>query len=147
MRFLSASEPTVQSAEAICRSENVDRRMETELLFRDSIPATVIVDLSLDGWGPFKLFPQWVKIALRVECEKGSVEIWNYPLPSLWHSITVKTQDGRRRVEKVYKPTQGKGEEWWSAYVLSYRIRRGHGDLYTQVSLSIGIVCGQAPRA
>lgn len=116
MRFLSASEPTVQSAEAICRSENVDRRMETELLFRDSIPATVIVDLSLDGWGPFKLLPQWVKIALRVECEKGSVEIWNYPLPSLWHSITVKTQDGRRRVEKVYKPTQGKGEEWWSAY-------------------------------
>lgn len=115
MRYLSSSEPTVQSAEAVCRSENVDKRMETQLLFGDSLPATIIVDFSLEGWGPFKLIPQWLKLALRVECENGSVEIWNYPLPSLWHSITITTRDGKRRVEKAYKPQEGKGKEWWSA--------------------------------
>lgn len=116
MRYLSSSEPTVESAEAICLAENVDRRMEVQLLFPESLPATVIVDFALPGWGPFKLIPQWLKIALRVECEQGTVEIWNYPLPSLWHSITVTPKNGKARVEKVYKPMIGRGQEWWSAY-------------------------------
>lgn len=117
MRYLSSSEPTVESAEAICLAENVDRRMEVQLLFPESLPATVIVDFALPGWGPLKLIPQWLKIALRVECEQGTVEIWNYPLPSLWHSITVTPNNGNARVEKVYKPMNGRGQEWWSAYV------------------------------
>ncbi|CCM06238.1 uncharacterized protein FIBRA_08486 [Fibroporia radiculosa] len=116
MRYLSSSEPTVLSAEATCRSENVDRRMEVHMTFAESIPATVIVDFALEGWGPLKLLPQWLKLVFRVECENGVVEYFNYALPSLYHYITITTKDGKSRVEKVYKPAEGKGEEWWSAY-------------------------------
>ncbi|KZT10863.1 NAD(P)-binding protein [Laetiporus sulphureus 93-53] len=116
MMYLASSKPTVQSAEATCMSENVDKRMEAQLLFGDSLPATIIVDFSPEGWGPFKLFPQFVKLTLRVECENGAIELWNYPLPHLFHSITVIPKNGKSRVEKAYKPKEGKGEEWWSAY-------------------------------
>ncbi|PCH35354.1 NAD(P)-binding protein [Wolfiporia cocos MD-104 SS10] len=118
MCYLTSSNPTVECARAICRpkSTQVDRRMETRLIFADTIPATIIVDHALEGWGPFRLLPRWVKITLKVECEGGTLEIWNYPLPSLWHTITVTPKRGRRRVERCYKRQGDRGEEWWSAY-------------------------------
>ncbi|KAI0930005.1 hypothetical protein AcV5_006817 [Taiwanofungus camphoratus] len=116
MRYLASSEPAVESAQATCISENVDRRMEVQLTFADSIPATLVVDFVLEGWGPLKLFPQWMQMLSRVECEKGAVEIFNYVVPSIYHYIRVIPKVGKPWTEKVYKPSEGKGEEWWSAY-------------------------------
>ncbi|OBZ76357.1 D-xylose 1-dehydrogenase (NADP(+)) 2 [Grifola frondosa] len=115
MRYLASCEPVIDSAEAICRSENIDRRIETHMTF-GALPATIITDSAMEGWGPFQLIPQWIKMVLRVDCEEGAVEIRNYVLPHVWHSITVLPKNGKPRVEKAYKPLEGKGEEWWSAY-------------------------------
>lgn len=114
MRYLSSAEADVHSAEVICRLENIDKRIETHLNF-GSLPAVIITDSALDGWGPFGLLPQWLKMVLRVECEEGAVEISNFVLPHLWHSIRVYPKNGQSRTEKAYKPENGKGEEWWSA--------------------------------
>ncbi|KXN91300.1 hypothetical protein AN958_01274 [Leucoagaricus sp. SymC.cos] len=115
MRYLSSAEAKVETAEVICRSENIDRRIETHMHFGD-LPAKIITDSAMDGWGPFGLFPQWIKMILRVECEEGAVEISNYVLPHMWHSITVIPKNGKSRTEKAYKFEDGKSEEWWSAY-------------------------------
>lgn len=115
MRYISRSSAEVETAEVICRSENIDRRIETHMHFGE-LPATIITDSAMDGWGPFGLLPQWIKMILRVDCEEGAVEISNYVLPHMWHSIRVIPKNGNSRVEKAYKPADGKGEEWWSAY-------------------------------
>ncbi|KAL6298661.1 hypothetical protein BKA93DRAFT_810137 [Sparassis latifolia] len=116
LRYLSSSEPTVESATTICRSKNIDKRVKAHLTFAESIPAVVIVDSGMDGWGPLQLLPPWPKVHGRVECENGTVEIFNYPLPSLYHSITVTLTGGKAGTERVWKPQDGRGEGWWSAY-------------------------------
>ncbi|KAH7906531.1 hypothetical protein BJ138DRAFT_1162389 [Hygrophoropsis aurantiaca] len=116
MRYLASSNPTVHESSTIRRSENIDRFMHAQLTFPPSIPATILTDSAMDGWGPFGLFPQWIKMVLRVDCEDGAIEVRNFVLPHVWHSITVIPKHGRSWVEKAYKPKEGKGEEWWSAY-------------------------------
>ncbi|KAH9928579.1 hypothetical protein B0H21DRAFT_894782 [Amylocystis lapponica] len=116
VRYLTSSVPTVESAEAICRRDNIDRRIEAHLSLSNGASATIMVDSALDGWGPFKLIPQFAKLVTRVECEHGSVEIFNYVLPSLFNRITV-TKNGKSWSERVYKTKEGKGEtSFWSAY-------------------------------
>jgi len=45
------------------------------------------------------------------------MEMYNFILPTLYHSIKVYMRDGTSRVEKVYKFTDGsKGEEWWMTW-------------------------------
>ncbi|EGN91588.1 hypothetical protein SERLA73DRAFT_148399 [Serpula lacrymans var. lacrymans S7.3] len=116
MRYLASSNPTVDSAKTIIRSENIDRLIDAKLTFPPSLPATIKTDSAMEGWGPFKLFPQWIKMVLRVDCEDGAIEIRNFVLPHVWHSITVIPKKGKSWVEKAYKPKEGLGEEWWSAY-------------------------------
>ncbi|KAH9916225.1 hypothetical protein B0H21DRAFT_781978 [Amylocystis lapponica] len=116
IRYLTSSVPVVESAKAICRRENIDRRIEAHLSLPNEGSATIMIDSALDGWGPFKLIPQLPKLTARVECEHGSIEIFNYVVPSLFNRITI-TKDGKSRSERVYKTKEGKGETpWWSAY-------------------------------
>jgi len=116
VRYFTSMSPTVESAEAICRKENIDRRIEAQLKLQDDATATVIVDSGLEGWGPFKLLPQFpVKMFARVECEHGSVFIFNYVIPSIFNRITV-TKNGKSTSERVYKDK----EVSWSAY--SYQL-------------------------
>ncbi|KAH9924558.1 uncharacterized protein B0H18DRAFT_426033 [Fomitopsis serialis] len=119
MRFLTSHEASVHSATATLRpgTTNIDRKIETHLSFGPAdIPATIITDSCMDGWGPFGLLPQWIKMVLRVECKEGAVEWSNYVLPHLYHSITVHPKGGAAWTEAAYKPKEGLGEEWWSAY-------------------------------
>ena len=58
---------------------------------------------------------------VKVDCEGGSVELWNFPMSFYYHSITVAVKDGKgrvkKRVEKAYKFGDGRNEEeWWSTY-------------------------------
>ncbi|KAH9479443.1 D-xylose 1-dehydrogenase (NADP(+)) 2 [Psilocybe cubensis] len=107
-------QPSTPSADYV---KNVDRRMEATLALPNDATATLRCDLS----APHKLgfipdaFP--LKLGARVEGELGSVEMFNFVMPTLYHSITVKIKGGRKRVEKVYKPKEGdKGRDWWLTY-------------------------------
>lgn len=60
------------------------------------------------------------KVSVHVACEGGEIELFNFLLPTLYHSITV-TKGGVTRIEKAYSPEardglRGKGEDWWMTY-------------------------------
>jgi len=63
------------------------------------------------------------QVWLTVKCENGELDINNFGIPTLYHSIRVRTKDisgkgtVKERVEKAYKFEDGtKGEEWWTTY-------------------------------
>ena len=63
--------------------------------------------------------PRWPDISVRAVCEQGSVELFNFPMPVIYHTINVSLTGGKTRTEKAYKfPLSSglKGEEWWSTY-------------------------------
>lgn len=104
-------EPFVPRSAPADYVKNVDRRTDARLELANGVTASVACDLSMPlTWGFIPKFPQ---IRVVVDCELGSIDMFNFVMPTLYHSITVKIRGGHRRVEKVYK---GQGEEWWSTY-------------------------------
>ncbi|KAI5121620.1 hypothetical protein M0805_001150 [Coniferiporia weirii] len=95
---------------------NIDIGTTASLVFPDDITASIVCHTRWHGWGPFGLLPRIPDLSLIATCEGGTVEIYNYILPSGYHSITVKPTKGKKRVEKVYVYEDGVGEEWWSTY-------------------------------
>ncbi|PPQ99845.1 hypothetical protein CVT26_009342 [Gymnopilus dilepis] len=93
--------------------KNVDRRMEVKLKL-GGIKATGRCDLSMPNI--FGIIPRFPQIRVLVQGDKGSVDFFNFVLPTVYHSITVKTEGGKKRVEKVYKAKEGKGDEWWTTW-------------------------------
>jgi len=97
--------------------ENVDRRTDAKLELANGVTASLACDLGMPPiWGFIPRFPQ---IKVVVDCEIGSIDMFNFVLPTLYHAITVKIRGGHTRVEKVYKgSSSGKknGEEWWTTY-------------------------------
>ncbi|MEV6157161.1 Gfo/Idh/MocA family oxidoreductase [Nonomuraea sp. NPDC052129] len=91
LRTLGPGEPSVVSAAALLRSPGVDRAMAADLRF--SSGATGRIHASM--WSGNLL-----KIAARVDGERGSLRITNFIAPQLFHRMTV-TVDGRRRRERV----------------------------------------------
>ena len=99
---------------------NVDRKVTAALSLSNGGAATLEVDLSAPPkYGIVPNFSIWFK----AEGERGSVEMNNFVMPTLYHSITVKVKDEKGkesvRTEKAYKVKEGKelkGEEWWSTY-------------------------------
>ena len=91
---------------------NVDRRTEAKLELANGVTASLACDLGMPAkWG---LIPQFPQVRVVVDCEIGSIDMLNFVLPTIYHTITVKIRGGHTRVEKVY---QGKkGEEWWTTY-------------------------------
>lgn len=65
----------------------------------------------------FGIIPRIPKLKASVACEGGTVEIFNFLIPSYYHYITVKPHGKPPRVEKAYtfKGT-AKGEDWWTTY-------------------------------
>jgi predicted dehydrogenase len=107
-------------------SPNVDRKTTATLSLPNNATATLTCDL---GMTPYRGFiPRRPQVRALIECEGGEVELYNFIMPTVYHSITVSTRDdssaggkGRKtRVEKVYKfadgKMDGKGEEWWTTY-------------------------------
>lgn len=91
---------------------NVDRRTEAKLELANGVTATLTCDLGTPlTWGFIPDFPQ---VRVVVDCEIGSINMFNFVMPTLYHSITVKIRGGHTRVEKVYQG--GKGEEWWTTW-------------------------------
>ena len=65
-------------------------------------------------------FPKFPQVSAKVSCEGGTIEIFNYPMPTAYHYITVEKRGEKARSEKVYTfaegKMEGKGEDWWTTY-------------------------------
>lgn len=116
VRFVAGSEPTaVISASAIpAKDPRVDRSTTALLAFPDDVTASITCDFALPRkWG---ILPAMPRIELRVECERGSVYLYNFVAPFAYHYISVTDAQGKTRTEKMYKRQGRKGQEWWSTY-------------------------------
>ncbi|KAG8214623.1 hypothetical protein J3R82DRAFT_9699 [Butyriboletus roseoflavus] len=126
VRYLAKSDPTaVVSATAtkFHKDARIDTATSAALLFPPSSPggepvkSTIRCDFSSPGLLGF--IPRWPDISVRVLCEQGSVELFNFPQPVLYHTIKVIPTGRKARTEKAYRFSQIsglKGEEWWSTY-------------------------------
>ncbi|KAM6497057.1 NAD(P)-binding protein [Amanita muscaria] len=94
-------------------ASNMDRGSTATLELPNDVTAQINCDLSQPG---FK-FP---RISAKVECEGGSIEIFNFVMPVIYHSITVQKRGQSIRTEKAYTfeegKMEGKGEDWWTTY-------------------------------
>lgn len=82
-----------------------------------SISASLICNTSHPlKYGIFPMFP-----TINFELEGGSVEMYNFVQPTMYHYITVRPKGEEARTEKAYTFGKGKGvksegEDWWSTY-------------------------------
>lgn len=125
VRYVTSVNPTdVLSAEAELlpnpRDEpskrNIDLGTSASLAFPNDVTGSISCHGRWPGWGPFGLLPDLSGQSFIADCEGGTVELFNYVLPSAYHSITITPKDKRakKRVERLYKFADGFGEEWWS---------------------------------
>lgn len=123
VRYLASNNPsTVISATAVRypRDPRIDIGTTAQLTFASPTPgkepvnSTIKCDFATPlRWG---LIPRWPEISVRAVCERGSIEMFNFVMPVIYHSITVTPDGGVTRTEKAYTFESGKGEEWWSTY-------------------------------
>jgi len=127
IRYMASSDPTsVLSTSHISFTPRspplnyipkVDRRVEATLSFPNDVTGTIRVDLGEPN--TFGIIPKIPTVKVKIEGTLGTVEIFNFVGPHLYHSVGVKIKGGHSRVEKVYAPKdnlKSKGEEWWSTY-------------------------------
>jgi predicted dehydrogenase len=91
LRTLSGAEPTIVSAEAKLRSPGVDRVMRADVQFADGRSGRINACL----WSTTVL-----KMAARVEGERGVLKVFNPLAPQYFHRMSVKSA-GRKRREHV----------------------------------------------
>ncbi|KAJ7091542.1 NAD(P)-binding protein [Mycena belliarum] len=114
MRYFAGGDPTsVLSAAHELDSPQVDRQTSATLALPGGVTGDIFCDLGMPPY--LKLIPRLPRLGAVIECEGGRIAIVNYVMPTIYHSITVTPQNGKRRVEKVYTfPTLG--EPWWTSY-------------------------------
>ena len=86
VRQLSDGEPEVVSATALLWSPQVDRRMDARLRFADGRTAAITASM----WSRTLL-----KMALRIEGERGEIRVFNPIAPHFYNRVTVRTPDGK----------------------------------------------------
>ena len=91
LRTLAGDEPEVVSAEAKLRSAGVDRVMRAEMRFPDGRTGRITTSM----WSSSIL-----RMAARVEGERGTLRVFNPVAPQYFHRMTVKVA-GKRRRERV----------------------------------------------
>lgn len=87
-RHFSGEEPEVTVARARLMRPEVDRWMEVELRFPSGATGRATCSL----WSTSLL-----RVAARIECERGSLLAYNPIVPQLYHHLTITTPQGRRR--------------------------------------------------
>ncbi|KAG6869203.1 hypothetical protein C0993_009066 [Termitomyces sp. T159_Od127] len=133
IRYLSSSDPTsVVSAEHSVFAPagappsfrpNIDRRTTATLALPHDVTASLVCDL---GMPPrYGFVPPMPLVHATVTLERGEIAVYNFVMPTLYHSIKVTAKEDARkktktRVEKVYTfadgEMEGKGEAWWTTY-------------------------------
>ena len=105
------------------KDSRIDTATSAELVFPPSTPGGEPIKgfIKCDMMVPhrFGIIPRVEGISVHVVCEQGVVHMLNFPMPVIYHYITVTPHGGRPRTEKAYSFPPGasaKGEEWWSTY-------------------------------
>ncbi|KII96205.1 hypothetical protein PLICRDRAFT_241926 [Plicaturopsis crispa FD-325 SS-3] len=121
VRYLTSSAPTEVLTTVVQPhppAPAVDTALDVTLAFPNSATALLTMDYAL----PWKWIPRFPQIYVKVKCEAGEVDLSNFVMPTLYHSLRVVSTDERgkkrERVEKVYTfgDGAGKGEAWWTTY-------------------------------
>ncbi|KAJ7272286.1 NAD(P)-binding protein [Mycena rebaudengoi] len=116
MRYFTGVEPTsVLTVKHDLWSPKVDRATVATLALPGGITSTIHCDLRVPP--VLGLIPNWAtgaRLHATITCERGEIAIYNYVLPQLYHSITIKGSKNNR-VEKAYT-LRDLGEPWWSSY-------------------------------
>ncbi|KAF7969451.1 hypothetical protein HWV62_27289 [Athelia sp. TMB] len=127
IRFLSSSNPTEvltatsrTHASPSATEQLVDVATTATLAFPNGVTGSIFADLAKPWWG-FGLLPTMPDISVKVTCERGDVELFNFPGPVFYHSITVNVKGAggkdKKRTEKAYTFNDGRDEaEWWTTY-------------------------------
>ncbi|KAG1772349.1 NAD(P)-binding protein [Suillus occidentalis] len=123
VRYLTSNNPSaVISATATRYSKDprIDTGTTANLSFaslkpgEEPVRSIIKCDFAIPPrWG---LIPRLPDLSVRAVCECGSIEIFNYVMPVIYHSITVRPDGKVPRTEKAYTFEGGKGEEWWTTY-------------------------------
>ena len=128
--FLTKSTPisvVAASASPSVNDPRVDQTTTASLKLPGGVTASFTCSLGLPpklGFIPHSL----PKNEFRVVGESGEVFCFSWVIPTFYHYIQVKTNDGKTRTEKVYRPKDGvsekmkdwEGEEWWSRCVFVF---------------------------
>jgi predicted dehydrogenase len=120
LRYLSSSNPTsvVEATPTLSPwSDQCDSAMTATLAFPNSVTGSLRADIA----SPYTIVPSMPEIRAVVDCEQGSLEMFNFIMPSIYHYIRVSKIDGGKKKTtgyKVYKSEDAtaKGEEWWTTY-------------------------------
>ncbi|KAJ7621509.1 NAD(P)-binding protein [Mycena polygramma] len=121
LRYLASSNPTaVLTAKAVPYSSRPEHKQIDKMFWATlALEQDIIGDLhsNLDEAKLFGIIPRIPKLSATVQCEGGTLEIFNFLVPHYYHSITVSPSGKPRRVEKAYSfKGAAKGEDWWTTY-------------------------------
>ncbi|KAJ7717666.1 NAD(P)-binding protein [Mycena metata] len=121
LRYLACSNPTaVLTARAVPYSSRPEHQKVDKMFWATlALEEDIIGELhsNLDEAKIFGIIPRIPKLSATVQCEKGTVEIFNFLIPHYYHSITVSPTGKPRRIEKAYSFNGvWKGEDWWTTY-------------------------------
>ncbi|KAG2155904.1 NAD(P)-binding protein [Suillus bovinus] len=123
VRYLASANPSaVISATATRHPKDprIDLGTTANLTFASSKPGEEPVKSTIrcslahpPRWG---FIPRLPEIDVNVVCERGSIDMFNFVMPVIYHYITVKPDGAAPRTEKAYTFESGKGEDWWLTY-------------------------------
>ncbi|KAF8970151.1 NAD(P)-binding protein [Flammula alnicola] len=116
-RYITSADPieiTEATSSPYVKDSRIDRAMVAKYVFPSDITAETLVDIAIPP--SLGIIPTPPRNFLTVKCEYGEVKYLGAAMPHYFHSISVKPTKGSGRTEKVYKPKDGPGEEWWSSY-------------------------------
>ena len=111
IRFIAGAEPTsVVSANsqlvANPKNEEAKQRIDVgttaSLAFPDDVLGSINCHSQQSGWGPFGLFPRIPDLYVEAICDGGSIKIFNYVVPSVYHYITVNPKGGKKRAPSSF---------------------------------------------
>lgn len=117
--ILSADVELLPNPKDEATRRSIDVGTSATLAFPSDVTAFIACHERWQGWGPFGLLPRIPDLTFKAVCEGGTIELFNYVGPHLYHSITIMPagkngKPGKKRVEKAYKFPDGLGEDWWS---------------------------------
>ncbi|KAG8836217.1 hypothetical protein FRC17_008953 [Serendipita sp. 399] len=123
-RWLAGSEPTVELAKPDLFPERpqVDRAMTADLIFRPSSQPTTPVHAKIycDLAQPWKwgIIPNLPELTVKATCERGTITIDGFVIPTIRHSITIAEMNQPKRSETCHQfvGDGAIGEEWWTTY-------------------------------
>ncbi|KAF8317886.1 NAD(P)-binding protein [Clavulina sp. PMI_390] len=123
-RYVLGAEPIDTSdiqVEAFEEEQRVDRSMRVSYSFPSNVTTTIYGDLAMPS--RFLVIPRMIQAWIKVDGTEGSVCLYNFIAPSLWHSIEViegKGDGAKKSYRKAYTfeglDSNAKSDASWLTY-------------------------------